>query len=55
MKFEKTKREEYVEMGYKKEEEIAKMGYKKEEEIATDVLEMHFIELPKFIKKNAEA
>ena len=44
MKFEKTKREEYVEMGYKKEEEIA-----------TDVLEMHFIELPKFIKKNAEA
>ncbi len=44
MKFEKTKKEEYVDMGYKKEDEIA-----------TDVLEMHFIELPKFIKKNAEA
>ena len=44
MKFEKTKQEEYVDMGYRKEDEIA-----------TDVLEMHFIELPKFIKKNAEA
>ena len=27
MKFEKTKREEYVEMGYKKEEEIARLNY----------------------------
>ena len=44
MKFEKTKQEEYVDMGYRKEDEIA-----------TDVLEMHFIELPKFIKKNTEA
>ena len=44
MKFEKTKKEEYVDLGYKKEDEVA-----------TDVLEMHFIELPKFIKKNPEA
>ena len=41
MKFEETKEKEYVEMGYKEEEEVA-----------TDILEMHFIELPKFIKKN---
>ncbi len=41
MRFEKTKEKEYVEMGYKKEDEIA-----------TEDLEMHFIELPKFIKKN---
>ena len=41
MKFEKTKKKEYVELGYKKEDEIA-----------TRELEMHFIELPKFIKKN---
>ena len=44
MKFEKTKENEFVEMGYKKEEEIA-----------TKDLEMHFIEIPKFIKKNPEA
>ena len=44
MKFEKTNKEEYVDLGYKQEDEIA-----------TDVLEMHFIELPKFIKKNPEA
>ena len=44
MKFEKTKEDEYV-----------AMGYDDEEEQATDVLEMHFIELPKFIKKNPEA
>ena len=44
MKFEQTRKEEFVDLGYKKEEEIA-----------TDVLEMHFIELPKFIKKNPEA
>ena len=44
MKFEKTNKEEYVDLGYETEEETA-----------TDVLEMHFIELPKFIKKNPEA
>ena len=43
MKFEKTRKEEYVDLGYKEEEQLA-----------TDVLEMHFIELPKFIKKNPE-
>ena len=43
MKFEKTRKEEYVDLGYKQEDEIA-----------TDVLEMHFIELPKFLKKNPE-
>jgi predicted transposase/invertase (TIGR01784 family) len=31
------------------------MGYQEEEEIATKDLEMHFIEIPKFIKKNPEA
>lgn len=44
MRFDKTKEEEYIDLGYKEEEEIA-----------TDVLEMHFIELPKFIKKNPKA
>ena len=44
MKFEKTKENEFVDMGYQKEEEIA-----------TKDLEMHFIEIPKFIKKNPEA
>lgn len=44
MKFEQTRKEEFVDLGYENEEEIA-----------TDVLEMHFIELPKFIKKNPEA
>ena len=44
MKFEKTKENEYIEMGYKNEEELA-----------TKDLEMHFIELPKFIKKNPGA
>ena len=43
MKFEKTRKEEYVDLGYKEEEQLA-----------TDVLEMHFIEMPKFIKKNPE-
>lgn len=28
------------------------MGYKEEEKTATDMLEMHFIEMPKFLKKN---
>ena len=44
MKFEKTKENENV-----------NMGYQKEEEIAVDDLEMHFIEIPKFVKKNPEA
>ena len=43
MKFEKTSKEKYVDLGYKEEDQLA-----------TDVLEMHFIELPKFIKKNPE-
>lgn len=41
MKFEKTRENEYVDMGYSDEEEIA-----------TESVEMHFIELPKFKKKN---
>lgn len=41
MKFEDTTEQAYVDLGYEKEEEIA-----------TDIFEMHFIELPKFIKKN---
>ncbi len=44
MKFEETKENEFVEMGYQREDEIA-----------TKDLEMHFIEIPKFIKKNPEA
>ena len=44
MKFEKTKENEYV-----------NMGYSDEEELATNDLEMHFIEIPKFEKKNPEA
>lgn len=44
MKFEETKEEEKIDMGYQKEEELA-----------TDDLEMHFIEIPKFVKKNPEA
>ena len=43
MKFEETSKEAYVDLGYKKEDLLA-----------TNVLEMHFIELPKFIKKNPE-
>lgn len=31
------------------------MGYKNEEDLATEDLEMHFIEIPKFIKKNPGA
>jgi predicted transposase/invertase (TIGR01784 family) len=41
MKFDNTNPNEYV-----------YMGYTNEEEIATSKLEMHFIELPKFIAKN---
>lgn len=40
MKFEKNKEEEYIDLGYEKEDEIA-----------TKDLEMHFIEIPKFVKK----
>ena len=31
------------------------MGYKEEDRIAAKDIELHFIELPKFIKKNSEA
>lgn len=41
MKFEETKPEKYIDLKYTKEDEIA-----------TKDLEMHFIEIPKFIKKN---
>ena len=41
MKFENTKEEKNVDMGYTKEDELA-----------TEDIEMHFIEIPKFIKKN---
>lgn len=44
MKFEKTKENEFVDMGYQREDEIV-----------TQDLEMHFIEIPKFVKKNPEA
>lgn len=44
MKFENTKENEFVDMGYQREDEIA----------AQD-LEMHFIEIPKFVKKNLGA
>lgn len=44
MKFETTKENEFVDMGYQKEDEIA-----------TQDLEMHFIEIPKFVRKNPEA
>ena len=41
MRFDETKPEDYVDLGYLEEDEIA-----------TKEFEMHFIELPKFIKKN---
>ena len=44
MMFEKTKPEEFV-----------NMGYRQEDQMATKDLEMHFLELPKFIRKNPEA
>ena len=44
MKFEDSNPQEYVEMGYQIEDKIA-----------TPDIEMHFLELPKFIKKNPEA
>ena len=44
MKFERTKENEFIDMGYQREDELA-----------TQDLEMHFIEIPKFVKKNPEA
>lgn len=44
MKFEKTKENVFIDLGYQNEDEIA-----------TQDLEMHFIEIPKFVKKNPEA
>lgn len=44
MKFENTNKKTYVDMGYKKEEEIA-----------SKKVELHFIEIPKFKKKNPNA
>ena len=44
MKFEETTKKAQVDMGYIEEDKIA-----------SEYLEMHFIELPKFIKKNPEA
>ena len=43
MKFEKTKEEEYVDLGYTEEDQIA-----------TEDIEMHFIEMPKLRKKKGE-
>ena len=42
MKFEKIKKEEYVDMGYEEEQETV-----------TEKVELHFIELPKFVQKNS--
>lgn len=41
MRFEETEKDDYVDMGYRPEEEIA-----------IEDFEVHFIELPKFIRKN---
>ena len=43
MKFEKSSKEAYIDLGYKKEDELV-----------TDILEMHFSELKKFKKKNPD-
>lgn len=43
MKFDKATKETYIDMGYEEEEEVA-----------SPYIQMHFIELPKFIKKNPE-
>ena len=43
MRFDETKPEDYVDLGYIEEDEIA-----------TKEFEMHYIELPKFIRKNPE-
>ncbi len=43
MKFDNTIKEEYVDVGYVKEDEIA-----------SKYLEIHYIELPKFVKRNPE-
>ena len=44
MRFEETTKEAYVDLGYKEEDKIV-----------TNKLEMHFLELPKFRKKNPNA
>ena len=36
-----------------KKEEYVDMGYEEEQETVTEKVEMHFIELPKFVKKNS--
>ena len=41
LKFEKTEQEKYVDIGYKEEQEVL-----------TDKIEVHYIELKKFLKKN---
>lgn len=43
MKFDKATKETYIDMGYEEEDQIA-----------SSYIQMHFIELPKFIKKNPE-
>lgn len=43
MKFDKATKETYIDMGYEEEEVVA-----------SSYIQMHFIELPKFIKKNPE-
>lgn len=44
MKFEQSTYQAFVDMGYQKEDQIA-----------TDIIEMHFIELPKFIQKTLKS
>ena len=43
MKFEETKQEKYIDMGYEVEDKIA-----------SNDIEMHFIELPKFLRKRPD-
>lgn len=43
MKFDKTKEDRKIDLGYLKEDELA-----------TDYLELHYIELPKFVKKDPD-
>ena len=43
MRFEETEKDDYVDMGYRPEEEIA-----------IEDFEVHFIELPKFIRKKSK-
>lgn len=60
LNFEYFKRNSYHNIAHMKFEEAKEyekvdMGYEKEEEIAINDLEMHFIEIPKFVKKNPQA